>query len=222
MATSPSRFRVMILLMTLCVVIIVSASASAAYDRLAALEYARDYWDRVCSDGYFFADSEWPTLLGAGEPVPADEEGYDCAHFVSCCIGSEPNEPAGGLDVPSRTLTYGEPGAQRLVNWLLDQGATRVNRISALVPGDVVAYDADHDSWIEHVSLYMGDGLVTAHSISRYSDWNPDPTSDFMFLHLPGAYEPPPAERVQSWISWIVLITTLAGLAAAIFIFSQR
>ncbi|MFC2108914.1 amidase domain-containing protein, partial [Candidatus Bipolaricaulota bacterium] len=164
MATSPSRLRVMILLMTLCVVVIVGLSASAAYDRLAALEYARDYWDRVCSDGYFFADSEWPTLLGAGEPVPADEEGYDCAHFVSCCIGSEPNEPAGGLDVPSRTLTYGEPGAQRLVNWLLSQGATRVNRISTLVPGDVVAYDANHDSWIEHVALYMGDGLVAAHS----------------------------------------------------------
>ena len=174
------------------------------------------------SDGYFFADSEWPTLLGAGQPVPADEEGYDCAHFVSCCIGSEPNEPAGGLDVPSRTLTYGEPGAQRLVNWLLSQGATRVKDISALVPGDVVAYDANHDSWIEHVALYMGNGLVTAHSISRYSDWNPHPDSDIMLLHLPGAYEPPPAEGTFSLMSLLVIVVALAGLAAGILIFSRR
>ena len=217
-----NRSRAFMATLAAAIVGLAAVSAHAAYDRLAALEYARDYWDKVCSDGYFFADSEWPTLLGAGEPVPTDVEGFDCAHFVSCCIGSEPNEPAGGLDVPSRTLTYGEPGAQRLVNWLLGQGATRVNHISALVPGDVVAYDADHDNWIEHVSLYMGDGLVTAHSISRYSGWNPHPESDIMLLHLPGAYEPPQFEGMPSWVSWLVIVTTLTGLAAAIFIFSQR
>ena len=220
--TNPSRFRAVVFLLTLSAMLVVCAPVRAAYDRLAALEYARDYWDKVCSDGYFFADSEEPTLLGAGEALPKDVEGFDCAHFVSCCIGSEPNEPAGGLDVPSRTLTYGEPGAQRLVNWLLGQGATRANHISALVPGDVVAYDADHNNWIEHVALYMGDGLVTAHSISRYSDWNPNPESDILLLHLPGAYEPPPAEGGVSLLSWLVILTTLAGLAAAVFIFSQR
>ena len=217
-----NRSRAIVLLVTLSAVLVVCGPVCAGYDRLAVLEYARDYWDKVCSDGYFFADSEWPTLLGAGQPVPADEEGYDCAHFVSCCIGSEPNEPAGGLDVPSRTLTYGEPGAQRLVNWLLSQGATRVKDISALVPGDVVAYDANHDSWIEHVALYMGNGLVTAHSISRYSDWNPHPDSDIMLLHLPGAYEPPPADGALSLMSLLVIVVALAGLAAGILIFSRR
>ena len=217
-----NRSRASVSLITLCVVIFVAASVCAAYDRLAALRYARDYWDKVCSDGYFFEDSEWPSLLGAGKPVPTNEEGFDCAHFVSCCIGSEPNEPAGGLKVPSRTLTYGEPGAQRLVNWLLGQGATRVKSISALVPGDVVAYDADHDNWIEHVSLYMGDGLVTAHSISRYTGWNPDPTSDFVFVHLPGPYEPPQTEGMLNWMGWLVTLMMLAGAAAAIFVFGQR
>jgi len=193
----------------------------AAYDRLAALDYAREYWDKVCSDAYYFVESAGPTLLGAGEDLPTEVEGYDCAHFVSCCIGSEPNEPAGGLSVPSRTLAYGEPGAQRLVDWLLWQGATRATHISALVPGDIVAYDADRDGWIEHVTLYMGDGLVTSHSLSRYSEWNPNPEAAITLLHLPGAYEPP-AEKMPGWMSWIVIVTTLAGLAAAIFTFSRR
>jgi len=221
-ATRPSRYCALILLITLCVVIFVGASVNATYDRLAALEYARDYWDSVCSDGYFFADSEGPALLGAGKPVPTDEEGFDCAHFVSCCIGSEPNEPAGGLAVPSRTLAYGEPGAQRLVNWLLGQGATRVARISTMVPGDVVAYDADRNGWVEHVALYMGDGLVTAHSLSRYSEWNLNPEADIILLHLPGVYEPPLAERVHSWITWTVIVIALTGLAAAIFGLSRQ
>ena len=222
MITSPSRCRAVVLLLALSAVLVVVVPACAAYDRLAAIEYARDYWNTVCSDGYFFADSEGPTLLGAGKPVPTGEEGFDCAHFVSCCIGSEPNEPAGGLPVPSRTLAYGEPGAQRLVNWLLGQGATRANRISALVPGDVIAYDADRDGWIEHVALYMGDGLVTAHSLSQYSEWNPNPEADIVFLHLPGTYEPPLAERVHSWMSWLVILTALTGLATAIYIFGRR
>lgn len=221
MATRSSRFCIVVLLTALAVALVVCFPVYAAYDRLAALQYARDYWDKVCSDGYYFANSEGPALLGAGGPLPTDEEGFDCAHFVSCCIGSEPNEPAGGLSVPSRTLAYGEPGAQRMVNWLLGQGATRATRISTLVPGDVVAYDADHNGWIEHVALYMGDGLVTAHSLSRYSEWNPNPEADIILLHLPGAYEPP-TEGTSSWMSWIVIVTTLAGLAAAIFIFSRR
>ena len=196
-------------------------SVHAAYDRQAAIDYAFKYWDKACSDGYYFAESTGPALLGAGERLPTDVEGFDCAHFVSCCIGSEPNEPAGGLVVPSRTLAYGEPGAQRLTDWLLGQGATRKDNISELVPGDIVAYDADQNGWIEHVTLYMGDGLVTSHSLSRYSEWNPDPESDFLFLHLPGGYEPP-IEKMFGLIRWGVITIFLAGLAATVFLFSAR
>jgi hypothetical protein len=189
----------------------VCGPAESAYNRPAACEYARAYWNRVCSDGYYFADSEGPTELRAGDPLPAGEEGFDCAHFVSCCIGSEANDPAGGLDVPSRTAAYGEPGAQRLVNWLLDQGATRVAGVSALVPGDVVAYDTDRNGWIEHVALYMGDGLVTAHSLSRYSEWNPDPQAAIILIHLPGPYEPPPGDGRPGWVAWAAVVIALTG-----------
>jgi len=206
------RFLTVILLLVLIAALFVWVDAQASYNRLAACQYAQKYWSKVCSDGYFFADSETPSLLGAGKSVPTDEEGFDCAHFVSCCIGSEPNEPGGGLEVPSRTLTYGEPGAQRLVNWLIEQAATRVATISAMVPGDVVAYDVDRNGWIEHVALYMGDGLVTAHSISRYSEWNLKPEADIVLLHLHGPYTPPPGKLNLDWIGWAVAAIVLAGL----------
>ena len=214
-----SRFRVAAL--AISTVLLASASC-VAYDRTAALDYALNYWDKVCSDGYYFVESTGPALLGSGESFPTDVEGFDCAHFVSCCIGSEPNEPAGGLAIPSRTSAYGEPGAQRLVDWLLSQGATLADSISDLVPGDVVAYDADHNGWIEHVTLYMGNGLVTSHSLSRHSEWNPDPLSDFVFLHLPGPYEPPLQEQAPSWMSWALIVAFLTGLSAAIFLFIPR
>jgi len=213
---SMPRLLAVVLLLVLVAAQSTSVHAQASYNRLSALQYAQKYWSKVCSDGYFFADSETPSLLGAGEPVPMGEEGFDCAHFVSCCIGSEPNEPGGGLEVPSRTLTYGEPGAQRLVNWLMTQGATRVATISDMVPGDVVAYDVDHNGWIEHVALYMGDGLVTAHSISRYSGWNPKPEADIILLHLPSPYAPPPGRLSFDWIGWGVVAIALVGLLSII------
>ena len=221
-ATRPSRPHAVILSLTLGAVLAVCAPVRATYDRLAACQYARDYWDAVCSDGYYFADSQGPTLLEAGAALPMGEEGFDCAHFVSCCIGSEPNGPAGGLDVPSRTLAYGEPGAQRLVDWLLGQGATPVDRISTMVPGDVVAYDADRNGWIDHVALYMGGGLVTAHSLSRYSEWNPNPEADIILLHLPDPYKPPFGELALSVIGWAVAAIVLTGLFGAILAVSRR
>ena len=213
---------VVILSLALIATLLVCAHAQASYDRLAAYRYAQKYWNKVCSDGYFFADSETPSLLGTGKPVPTDEEGFDCAHFVSCCIGSEANEPGGGLDVPSRTLTYGEPGAQRLVNWLIKQGAAHVVTISAMVPGDVVAYDVDRNGWIEHVALYMGEGLVTAHSISRYSAWNPKPKADIVLLHLPGPYTQPPGKLDLDWIGWAITAIVLAGLLGIILATTHR
>ena len=89
--------------------------------------------------------------------------------------------------------------------------------ISDLVPGDVIAYDADHNGWIEHVALYMGNELFTAHSISRYSEWNPDPSSDFVFLHLPGAYSP----RIKATLGlqdWILLVLRVTRLTASLFL----
>ena len=79
-------------------------SSASSYDRQAAYDYAQKYWNKVCSDGCFWDQSYPPTCgLTPGAPLGSREEGgVDCAHFISCCIGNEPNEKGGGLDVDTR------------------------------------------------------------------------------------------------------------------------
>ena len=192
------------------------ACAQPAYDRANACRYALEYWDKVASDGFYFADREAPTRFGPGVAVPADGTGFDCAHFVSCCIGSESNDPGGGLLVPSRTAAYGEPGAQRLVDWLIAQGATRATDVSSLAPGDVVAYDRNSDGWIDHVALYIGDGQVAAHSITRVGAWDHDAKGAVMPVRLPGTDAAPSGAGPTAWIAWAVGAVVLLGLAACV------
>jgi hypothetical protein len=78
----------------------------------------------------------------------------------------------GGLQIPSRVPpTYGEPGAARLVNTcLIGPGyATEVSSLSQLSPGDLIGWNWYSDTNIadlNHVTLYMGNGLLAAHSAS--------------------------------------------------------
>lgn len=162
-----------------------------AYNRVAACRYAQKYWDKVCSDGYFFEKTYPATHLGAATSVPS-AFGYDCAHFVSCCVGNEPNEPGGGLELRSRTQAYGEPGAAKLVTWLLQHGATTKGAVSGLLPGDVIAYDRNGDGSIDHVALYLGKNKVAAHSQSWCDDWHRTYRSGFTFIHIQAATKPPP------------------------------
>ena len=87
-----------------------NASAILVYDRNAAVAYANANYNKVVSDGYFYESSYPATFIGPGKPVPAGVTGDDCAHFVSSVLGT----PAGGLTIPNRAGTYGEPGAARL------------------------------------------------------------------------------------------------------------
>ena len=84
---------VVILSLVLVAALFVCAHAQASYSRLAAFQYAQKYWNKVCSDGYFFADSETPSMLGAGQPVPTNEEGFDCAHFPQGRTGIRATPP---------------------------------------------------------------------------------------------------------------------------------
>lgn len=99
-----------------------------AYDRAAALAYARRHWNVVCSDSFI------ATGTGRGfRKVPAGtafvhefdaagasrrrehallpdgsrvewEELDDCTHYISCCIGRPPGDTGGGLPLPSVQL----------------------------------------------------------------------------------------------------------------------
>jgi hypothetical protein len=106
--------------------------------------------------------------VGAGL---ASSVGDDCAHFVSYCIGSGPYVRGAGMNIPSRAGTYGEPGASRLVTTcLLAPGyAVEVPSLSQLSPGDVIGWTwASNDTNyadIGHVTLYMGNNLVTCHAV---------------------------------------------------------
>jgi hypothetical protein len=160
-------------------------SASAiVYDRNAAVAYANQYWNKVVSDGYFWINGSTANYYGAGAPVPVNAPneaggiGDDCAHFVSSVIGT----PAGGLTIPSRAGTYGEPGAARLDELLVGNslggyGTTYkygqlVTSVSQLTPGDVIGYDwtgsgGGSMSGIDHTVFYLGNNQIAAHATSH-------------------------------------------------------
>jgi hypothetical protein len=152
---------------------VLQAGSTNQYDRARAVSYANNYAGYVCTDGYFWTNGSGYEYFGAGAAVPKSPIGDDCAHFVSCCIGTESAaNRGGGLQIPSRVLpTYGEPGAARLVNTVLLAGgyAAEVPSVNMLSPGDLIGWNWEGDSDIQnldHVTLYVGNGLVAAHAAS--------------------------------------------------------
>jgi Ig-like domain from next to BRCA1 gene len=151
------------------------------FDRSLAISYANNYATNVCSDGYFWTNTDYPDFgfygTGVFTPVPTGPGidgglGDDCAHFVSCCIGNEPHVRGGGINVPSRTSpTYGEPSATDIVvDRLLGPGyAVEVSSLSQLEPGDVIGWNWEGDTNVDdldHVTLYEGNNLIASHAIS--------------------------------------------------------
>ena len=158
-----------------------------AYNRDAAYNYASKHWDEVCSDCYFWYGSGSYEYLTPGTSI-AGRSGYDCAHFVSCCIGQPPNYAGGGLPVPSRVPpTYGEPGADRLSRWIVNSGyGSYKGSINELVKGDVIGYDWDGGGYIDHVALYLGNGYVAAHTTCVWNaNWNMG-AARTTFIHING------------------------------------
>jgi hypothetical protein len=153
-------------------VMVQSAGSTNQYDRSKVISYANNYAGYVCSDGYFWTNGSGYANFGAGAPVPTAYLGDDCAHFVSCCIGSQAAQRGGGMAIPGRVPpTYGEPGAARLVQTVLIGGgyATEVNSLSEMLPGDVVGWNWEGDTNmanLDHVTLYLGNGLLASHAIS--------------------------------------------------------
>jgi hypothetical protein len=148
-----------------------TAGSTNQYDRSRVISYANNYAGYVCSDGYFWTNGSDYANFGAGMPVPTAYLGDDCAHFVSCCIGKQAAVRGGGLPIPSRTATYGEPGAARLAQTVLIGGgyATEVDSLSEMEPGDVVGWNWEGNTNmanLDHITLYLGNGLLASHAIS--------------------------------------------------------
>jgi hypothetical protein len=193
-------------------IIVQQAGPTGQYDRAKAVSYANNYAGFVVSDGYFWTNGSDYGDFGALAPVPTAELGDDCAHFVSSCIGSQPNQKGGGLTIPSRVPpTYGEPGAGRLVNTCLIAAglATEVFSLSSLSPGDVIAWNWEGDddiADIDHDTFYLGNGLLAAHSAScldvSATTWYQDayPTSwEWHLIHIFDAGDTtPPTVAISS------------------------
>jgi hypothetical protein len=181
-----------------------TASAITVYNRTAAVAYANQNWNKVVSDGYFWINGSTANYYGAGQPVPVNVSGEaggigdDCAHFVSSVIGS----PAGGLTIPSRAGTYGEPGAARLDELLVGNSSAGygttykygqlVTSVSQLTPGDVIGYDwtgsgAGSMSGIDHTVVYLGNNLIAAHAASHDGvawNWSNSSSTITFFIHM--------------------------------------
>jgi hypothetical protein len=173
-----------------------TSSAITVYDRTAAVAYANANWNKVVDDGYFYINSYPATYFGAGHAVPSG--GNDCAHFVSSVLGT----PGGGLTIPDRAGTYGEPGAGRLDALLVGNAEVGgygtkykygelVSSVSQLTPGDVIGYDWDGDAangnmWgIDHTAFYTGNGQVICHSNSRLNaNWTLGGADNYFFIHI--------------------------------------
>ena len=181
---------------------VVTSAASVSYNRAAALAYANANWNLVVSDGYFWINGSTANYYGAGTAVPVNQPneasgiGDDCAHFVSSVIGT----PGGGLTIPSRAGTYGEPGAARLDELLVGNSAggygttyaygTLVSSVNQLTPGDVIGYDWDGSgggsmSGIDHTVVYIGNGEVDCHATSHLgANWTLGGAADYFFIHI--------------------------------------
>jgi hypothetical protein len=156
-------------------IVVLKAGSTNQYDRARAVSYANNYSGYVCSDGYFWTNGSTFGTFTPGSAAPSSGLGDDCAHFVSCCIGSEPHQRGGGLNIYTRDVTYGEPGAAHLVNiCLIGPGyAVEVFSLTNMSPGDVVGWNwgtnnvADGNiADLDHATLYLGNGLLASHSAS--------------------------------------------------------
>jgi hypothetical protein len=181
-------------------VAVAQAGSTNQYDRSKVVSYVNNYANYVCSDGYFWTNGSDYGNFGARAAAPTGELGDDCAHFASCCIGSQPAQRGGGLYIPSRVPpTYGEPGAARLVNTVLIAPgyATEVFSLASLSPGDLIGWNWEGDTNIEdldHVCLYLGNGVVAAHSASCLdvpaTSWYQDAEPDYKW-HLIHIFDAP-------------------------------
>jgi len=152
-------------------VVVMKAGSTNQYDRSRAVSYANNYSAYVCSDGYFWTNGSFYGIFTPGSPAPASGLGDDCAHFCSCCIGRPPTEWGGGLDIPTRDVTYGEPGAAHLAytDLIVPGYAVEVYSLADMLPGDLVGWNWENETNItllDHVTFYLGNGLLASHSAS--------------------------------------------------------
>jgi hypothetical protein len=152
-------------------VVVMKSGSTNQYDRSRAVSYANNYSSYVCTDGYFWTNGSTFGTFPPGTNAPTSGLGDDCAHFCSCCIGRPPTQWGGGLNIPTRDVTYGEPGAAHLAytDLIVPGYAVEVYSLTNMLPGDLVGWNWENETNItllDHITFYLGNGLLASHSAS--------------------------------------------------------
>jgi hypothetical protein len=172
-----------------------------AYNRFAAVMCAGILFDRVALDGRVATKQGYPTKINGvtlkpGMPfrdIGAINGEFDCAHFISCCVGDFPGTinfggtpmqlRGGGLRISQAVKgVYGQTHVAHLAAALLANGGRFVGRafwpthdpntraaiLKELVVGDVLTYlTKDSVNHYEHAAILVGPGLIACHTKSR-------------------------------------------------------
>ena len=178
-------------------------AGQARYDRAGALAYARKFWRQACDDGHIatasrsgFVKVDPRTTFvhevdGSGQREHAlTPDGKriawkhldDCTHFISCCIGTRPGEPCGGLDIAYRQLgsppaaPYGIVRVATMVDYLTGRAgyaeivAERTedeSHVAKLAPGDLIAYYSKARRRYSHMAMLLENGKIACHTYCR-------------------------------------------------------
>ncbi len=183
-----------------------TGSPKPTYDRAAALDYARKFWLRPCDDQFialgasagkdfvkvpdgttFVHESPTATLSAREHALLPDgtriewRDLDDCTHFISCCIGTRPGEPCGGLPITYKqlgeppTAPYGIVRVGTMVDFLVRKGLAEIvaekstddTKIDALAFGDLVAYFNTAHGFYSHLAIFLGLGKIASHTYGR-------------------------------------------------------
>jgi Putative amidase domain len=174
-----------------------------AYKRENALSYANKYWNLVCHDGVVAVVTEkngvdttsLKSFPKGTDISKMDIEGEnDCAHFVSCCIGTH----GGGYPITKWEfgMAYGFLSAPNLANYLKTSGGVSLlgeflergavdEKLAGMAVGDVIGY-ATGTSY-KHMAIYTGKGNIACHTSSRMDKaWSVVSYSNITLFHFAG------------------------------------
>ena len=105
----------------------------------------------------------------------------DCTHFISCCIGTRPGQPGGGLDITLRqlgsppTAPFGIVRVSSMVDFLIRNRLAEFaaeksedeTMIDKLQPGDLVAYFNKARKVYSHMTLLLPGNKIACHTYCR-------------------------------------------------------
>jgi len=182
-----------------------TGTTTFTYNRQAALAYARKYWNKPASDGYVAtknghfkapAGSKFIPVLSADklrilndklvdatDTVQLDVNmAEDCTHFMSCIIGTPPNDTAGGLPNIYGITDFVPYFVQvfligRKIGTIVGERFSKdPDLVNQLSPGDIIVYNQNGSPG--HMAMLGNNGKIICHTYMRTDEDIQDKTWD--------------------------------------------